>query len=484
MKKKISLTHLTITRMHMSFVLPFGYKKKELHSFARTLKKHDYIPFRLGDATNDEKYYGTQITVIDSELEQYFLPYIEHKLFPRSLKENGFHRFTQVMNREFLLELRDDQQPFTIKSTDVLLGPFGIAFLVIKVELDKKAHELSDVLDFMNHFRAVDSKLKEEQGAKITHKNEAINLSVHDFLFDYLYPYLNPYMMQDEKLSGYFGSLPYYKDERMYAAAFFFAQEGSEITEDQLYRMGSIDGRTPEGHEFISTHNPNYIKRILDKSVHDRWATDTYTVATEKAFITVTNRSPSEMQREISQFMSTHYYNCLLHYFYKIMLLRVAYEYSEINWKQDEEFVKSLIKLITLFSSMYYFQEISTRSEGKELSDLFRQSYNLDILYKDVNNSLQELYKSQENNASGKMNMLLFVLTIFTVVSGIYGMNLVIEDWKSPFAWKTATSYTFLEWISLFTAISGIALSAYMIVTTLGRLLYQKWRKRKQGSTM
>ena len=217
-------------------------------------------------------------------------------------------------------------------------------------------------------------------------------------------------------------------------------------------RMGTLDGKTPGGEKFISANNPEYIRRYLNHHLHDRWGTHSYTMVTEHAFITVTNGLPEDMYRELSQFMGTHYYNFLLHYFYKIMLLRISFEYSEITWEKDDEYVKSLIKLINLFSSWYYFQEVSTRSEGKELSKMFRDAFNIDDLFKEVNNTLHELYKSQENDASAKMNMLLFFLTVFTVVSGIYGMNLVIEDWKSPISWREVSTYTFFEWISLITA--------------------------------
>ena len=82
------------------------------------------------------------------------------------------------------------------------------------------------------------------------------------------------------------------------------------------------------------------------------------------------------------------------------------------------------------------------------------------------------------------MNMLLFILTIFTVISGIYGMNLVIEDWKSPSGWRRFSSYTFFEWISLVTALSGIGLSAYLVVTTFGKTIRSKLRRKKSNPRM
>jgi Mg2+ and Co2+ transporter CorA len=104
------------------------------------------------------------------------------------------------------------------------------------------------------------------------------------------------------------------------------------------------------------------------------------------------------------------------------------------------------------------------------------------MLFKEVNNTLNELYKSQENNASDRMNMLLFILTVFTVVSGIYGMNLVIKDWESPTGWKAFSSYTIFEWVSLITAVSGIVLSGLLIFSTVRKLVVNKIRKYRSDN--
>ncbi|NYF24075.1 hypothetical protein [Sporosarcina sp. JAI121] len=484
MNKSVSVTQLDILRSHMSFTLPLGYDNRRTDELMQTLKKNGYTYFQLGESSRDKRVYGEGITVEGKELEQYFLPHLGHKLFPAAITENGFHRFTTTIVERFEYNVGNTSLPFIIQSVDIVLAPFGIAFLTIRVQLDNVEAELSDVLGFLHHFRTVEPKLTEEKGMVISSPNNGNHLTVHNLLFERLFPFLKKFMLQNEKLNGYFGSLPYYEDERMYASAFLFSREGSLITEDQLYRMGALDGRLPNGEKFISANNPDYIRRSLDQSLHDRWAPNMYTVITEHAFITVTNSPPEDMSRQLSQFMGTHYYNFLLHYFYKIMLLRVSFEYSEIVWKKDDEYVKSLIKFITLFSSWYYFQEISTRSEGKEISRMFQRVFNIDDLFNDVSKTLQELYKSQENNASDRMNMLLFFLTIFTVISGIYGMNLVIQDWESPSGWKAISSYTVFEWISLVTALSGIGLSVYLVFTTFGKVLKNKLREKKSNSRL
>ena len=484
MPNTVLINKLEIQRSHMSFILPIGYNGRRKNEFGQTLKKNGYSYFRMDENLNEMDIYGEGIVVNGEELDQYFLSYVENKLFPKGLEEHGFHRYTAPFKESFHFKLRNTNLPFIIQSMDIILGPFGIAFLTLRVQLESEATELSDVLDFMQHFRAVESKLKEEQGAVIFSSRTGGELSVHELLFEHLCPFLKGFILHDEKLNGYFGSLPFFKDERMFTSAFLFSSEGSEITQDQLYRMGTLDGRTPTGDEFISANNPDYIQRYLNQHLHDRWAPSSYTIVTEHAYITATNCLSKDQSRELSQYMGTHYYNFLLHYYYKIMLLRISYEYSEIDWEKDDEYVKSLIKFITLFSSWYFFQEVSTRSEGKELSKMFREAFNIDNLFKEVNNTLQELYKSQENVATDRMNMLLFFLTVFTVVSGIYGMNLVIEDWKSPVSWKAISTYTFLEWLSLITALGGIGLSIYLTVTTFSKLLISKLRNKKSKSHM
>jgi len=484
MQNTIQITELNIHHSHMSFTLPLRYDSMRKDDLALVLKTNGYSFFQIDKSLSEACVNEDDISVNGKELKQYFLPYIEDKLFPASLDENGFHRFTKSIMKRFEYKLRNTNIPFVIQSVNVILGPFDIAFLTVKVQLASPETELADVLDFMHHFRAVEPQLAEEQGMVIICPENGCHLSARHLLFECLCPFLEKFILHDDKPNGHFGTLPYFEDERMYATAFLFSQHDSIITNDQLYRMGALDGRLPNGQLFISANNPGYIKRCLDQSLHDRWAPNTYTVTTEHAFITVTNCLPEDMTRELSQYTGTHYYNFLLHYFYKIMLLRVSFDYSQIEWGKDEEYVKSLIKFITLFSAGYYSQEVSTRSEGKELSHMFRQAFNIDCLYKEVNTTLHELYKSQENHASDKMNMLLFILTIFTVISGIYGMNLVIEDWKSPSGWREFSSYTFFEWISLVTALSGIGLSAYLVVTTFGKMMMSKLRRKKSNSRM
>lgn len=79
--------------------------------------------------------------------------------------------------------------------------------------------------------------------------------------------------------------------------------------------------------------------------------------------------------------------------------------------------------------------------------------------------------------------MLLFMLTVYTTISGIYGMNLVIEDWKGFADWSKVPGYSFFEWISLITALSGIGLSLALLISTGGKGLANRYRKWKRERT-
>ncbi|MGG0667183.1 hypothetical protein ABE073_01400 [Lederbergia citrisecunda] len=471
---------LQMTDAYMTFLLPFGFDQRRREETINDLESNGYTYFQIDEAVVDEDaLYGHRIEVLGKELEQYFYPYIEDKLFPCSPEKKGFHRYTAIIGKNYTMQLRDELYDFYMRSTDIILCPFGIAFLVLRIDLKDSSEDISDVLDFIQHFRAIEPNLKEDKGATIIIPQTGQTFTIHDYLFEHLCPFLKKTVLHERKLEGHFGTLPYFEDERMYVSSFLVTETDAFISEENLFRIGNLNGKDPDGMPFVSATNPDYIQQSLSESLHDRWAPHLYMIATDHNFSTVSNRPVDELTNELSQYMGTHYYNLLLHYFYKIMLLRVSFEYSEVEWKRDEFYVKSLIKLINVFSSSYYFIEISTRTGGKELSKLFRKTFRIDARFDEVNTTLQELYKSQENSNASRVNTLLFILTIFTVISGIYGMNLVIKDWEAPSGWKEYSSYTVFEWISLATAVTGIGLSVYLIISTFGRLFKQWLRKKK-----
>ena len=471
---------LELEQSYMTFLFPFSYRMKDRQNIAKKLKQDDFNFFTLTNKDFENAYYGgSSIRVQNEELDQYFLPFIEHKMFPSHISQDGFLRFSKKVEESFTQDIRNESFPFTLNSLDITLGPFGIGFITIRTEMEKTKKKICDVIDFMNHFRIMEHKIEEEKGATI--KKEAhIFKSSDEFIFNYLCPVIKEFIVHDKERAGYFGSLPFFEDERMLVSAFMITDGDGPITSDQLYRLGQLDGKNNEGRPFMSSTNSEYIEKYLEKHVHNRWAPDSYTVTSEQAQITISKKQLHKLERPLSQFMGTHYYNLLLHNFYKIMLLKLSYDYSQVQWEQDEDYVEDLIKSISLFSSHYYFGEVSSRTEGKELTRIYRDIFHITPLFSEVKQTLQELYQAQEKKSNKRLNGLIFMLTIYTVISGIYGMNLVIEDWKGKTDWSKVPGYSFFEWISLIIALSGISLAAVLLVFVSNKAVWKKFRKWKR----
>ncbi|UUZ83384.1 hypothetical protein LJK88_05665 [Paenibacillus sp. P26] len=117
------------------------------------------------------------------------------------------------------------------------------------------------------------------------------------------------------------------------------------------------------------------------------------------------------------------------------MLLKLSNRYSHVQLDQNQEEIEELIRSITTFSAKYYFLEVVSQSQGKEIFIQLRNNLGSDELFSEVKKTLSDLYKYQENFTTKRSNYLLLILTIYTVISGIYGMNQVIEDLKAPIQW-------------------------------------------------
>ncbi|MBR8644353.1 hypothetical protein KEH51_05990 [[Brevibacterium] frigoritolerans] len=90
--------------------------------------------------------------------------------------------------------------------------------------------------------------------------------------------------------------------------------------------------------------------------------------------------------------------------------------------------------------------------------------------------TLSYLYQNQDKLSGKSSNYLLQILTIYTVVSGIFGMNLYIEDWKGKLPWKAYMDYTLYEWVAVIVTTSGLIISAI-----LGFFFLKKWLQEKKA---
>ncbi len=479
---KPELKDITVRKAYATFLFPFAFQVKRQKELMKELQDDGFILFNIEDKELQDKFYGKGVEIVHEELDQYFLPYIEDKLFPSTKERRGFLRYSKEFKEELVWYRKKEKMIFHVNSMDITLCPFGIGIVTVRVELKDEIYSLSGVLDFISHFRVLEPKLKEEKDNRILAEEREM-ATTHELIMEHLFNPLKSFIIKNNKLTGYYGSLPFFEDERMLSSAFIIADDQEEITSEHLYRISRLDGKTLEGEPYISSNNIEYIEHYVKERTYYRWAPFTYQIFSENSQMTISIKDREELEQEIATFMSTHYYNLLLHYYYKIMLLRLSFEHSELTWVKDREYVKELTERISKFYSRYFFGEVSSRSEGKEISALLRKSFQLDSLFGEVSNTVNDLYRAQSNQTNARQNALLFMLTVYTVISGIYGMNLVIEDWKDLTDWSQVPGYSFFEWVALITAISGIGIAVILLFISGwsgARSKYRKWKRSRQ----
>lgn len=468
-----------VTQSYVTLMMPFAYHERKKFKLYEELKQEGYEFFTLDQLALQHRYYG-DITILHEELDQHFLPYVERRLFPKKEKPENFLRYSKAMDIAMNMSVHERTYAFHAMSVDVVLCPFQLGFLTIRLRVDQSA-SLNEAIDFIHHMRILEPKLPDEKGMRIFNEYRSFD-SVSSMVFNVLCPILHDYVNHDAVRGGYFGSLPFFEDERMFASV--YAEVDRDPSIEELYRLSQLDGLDRHGQDIVSAENKDYMKSYVAAHIGERFSPKITKLMTEHVYMSIVRPQADAAIRQSakSYFMSIEYYHLLLHYFYKVTLLKLAFQYSEISILRDQDYTEQLMEHIDQFSATYYFSEISSRSTGIELAERLKALFKINEQYDEVKSTLESLYRTQQNASEGRQNSLLFMLTIFTVISGIYGMNLVIDDWKDGFQLTEMTKYTLFEWISFFTAIIGILVSILVVVTSgyrKGEMLIRKWKRKK-----
>lgn len=98
--------------------------------------------------------------------------------------------------------------------------------------------------------------------------------------------------------------------------------------------------------------------------------------------------------------------------------------------------------------------------------------------------SLNHLFTIQEQIADMQQNELLFFLTMSTVVSGAFGMNLIIEDWKDDLSLSMFDDYSFLEWFVFVITMLSIVAVVFFTLRQFLIVLRTKQQQRKRRNAI
>ena len=472
----MSVPTLQIEKAYFTFIFPFNFKQLRREELMEKLEKIHFTFFNIEDEAQQNLFYPSGLTISHQELAHFFYPFIEEKLFPKRHSKHGLFRFSKTFDLQGILQTPNCSTQLNLNSLDVWFCPANIGMIAVRVEL-VEAMEISEVINFAHYFRMLEPQIDEEKGVKFKLQDK-IYETFFELLKSELIPFFGKYLVEYESVLQYGRDVPFFEDKRMYTTALLMTEHG-EVDDANLFRLGQIDGYDKDGQPFMSTTNNRYIQKYIEEHVHNRWSPNAYTVITNQTYMHITNASTAHKLNSIESFFSTDYYNVVIHYFYKIILLKLSYEHSEIEWEREKFIVDELIREIMNFSSHYYFDGVAVQSEGREISTMLRKQFRIAPQYTEIKDTLNELYRVIDDHASERRNKLLFILTIFTVISGIYGMNLVIKELNRGFTWDLIHDYTFFEWIALVVILFGVGLSFYLVGNFIynGMMLKRKQRK-------
>ncbi|MFJ7745056.1 hypothetical protein [Peribacillus sp. NPDC097295] len=461
-------------RSFQQFIFPFMLEEDRIEGFVKRLLKDDYVFLKIDDLDLQDDFYGDH-KVSHRNLEQYFMPNLVPVLFPNSYKKKeGMRRFSKKMDLGCTFRTPFLNTGFIINSIDIIICPFHIGMINIRVTLPERL-SYNDVLYFTDTFRVLEPITDDEKEMKVGCRNNEYDL-VKDFIFKELIPPAEKFIDHEEDHPSYFGSLPFFVDERMFALSYIALPEDRDITKTDLYRLSQLNGYDNDGEPYVGALNPKYIDRHYQERVYDRWGEETYFVTSEGHFACVT-RATGKLEAQLaSEMYGQYFYSVLIYFFYKIVLLKLAHEHSLIDVEKDQSETELLIFMITEFSAKYLFAEVNSTSTGKELFHITKEIFKIEPLYQEVKETLSYLYQNQDKLSGKSSNYLLQILTIYTVISGILGMNLHIEDLKEKLTLKDYMNYNFIEWVAVLVTISGLIISFIM-----GFLFLKSWLREQKS---
>ncbi|MFJ7977718.1 hypothetical protein ACIQZI_18805 [Peribacillus sp. NPDC096379] len=446
-----------VKKAKFQFIFPFMLEEHRIEEFVNRLIEKDFDFFDLNNAEQQQAYYG-ESHVSHRSLESFFLPNIEPILFPQTdQRRESFRRFSKRTNLTCEFSSNHLETDFIMDSIDIFICPFHIGLINIRVSLPEGL-SYSDVLFFGDRFRVLEQISNNEENAKIGCEEETYQ-QVKDFIFNKLLQDMSCYIDESKIKDTYFGSLPFFVDERMYVFGHLSITEDSELSKSNLFRAGELNGYDSSGNPYLGALNSDYIDRYYTSHVYDRWGGETYYVTSENHFVCLTKTAGDMEEELISQMHGQLYYSLLFFFYYKIVLLKLSHQHSLIDIEKDKSRTEELIVMITNFSAKFYFPEVNSTTTGREISQMTKDIFQIERLYQDVKETLYDLYQSQDKLSGKRQNALLQILTIYTVISGIFGMNLVIEDGKENFSLSKFMSYTPSELFVFFVTMSGVIIS-------------------------
>ncbi|MEK4096093.1 hypothetical protein [Bacillus sp. FSL E2-0195] len=455
------------------FIFPFSFKTGYEQNMFPFLQKNDFRPFRLDHLEDENTYYG-KFQVSHQNMEAYYLSFTNKILFPHSEHQKGLQRYSKDLNLNGHLTTNLISVPFKIHSIDVTLCPYELGFLTIRTEIKTAPNmTLSEAIEFAARFRVLETKSDTTETICIECDGKKYS-KVEKLIFGDLFHGLTDFFENKRLRSSYFQTFPFFEDQRMYVQTLLSINKESDLHIIDVYRASSLSGLSDDGKPYISANNVPYIHDYLTKHSYQRWAPNRYFIMEEHIFTCITNEGEQAVTKLASQMYGEFYYALLLNLFHKVVLLKMANAYAELNIEQDTNEIEKLIYSINSFTANYFSLELVSQSQSEDIFFRLRKLFNIEVLYTNAKQNLDSLFKYQENVASKKDSLLLLILTLYSVVGQMLGFTM-IDLLRNTDSNKISSPF---EFFALLIAISGIVISLILGIQSLYQWSVQHKRRK------
>ena len=157
--------------------------------------------------------------------------------------------------------------------------------------------------------------------------------------------------------------------------------------------------------------------------------------------------------------------------------------------------IRNTLENFLRFEHRYWFHEVSNHAQSRELFQLLRKELELDALYDEVREELQDMGNFLEVEAMRRQNETVVRLTVVTILglvgtitTGVLGMNLFAWSEQSPI-WRLMAFFSVLVptlALTLLTIVKSRRLSEWMdamaddTVSALGKAkaFWQVWMRK------
>lgn len=300
---------------------------------------------------------------------------------------------------------------------------------------------------------------------------------------------LSPLVLHHSDASGplRYRLLEYY---RMPYMVFLAMEQPERLTRADVVRLGlGTDAGSsedlPYSRSYLESFERRYCyDRYCDMS-YDASSSDVRFIATGHTLVVIGDAKDKFFMSPnggfLGRFRHQHFLLYLVAHFQKAALRmfsdRLVATVSRLDIKDAEanrifrRAIRHALENFLRFAHRYWFHEISNQAQARELFLLTRQNLDLDALYSEVREELQDMGNFLDVEAMRKQNetvVRLTVVTIFglvgTLTTGFLGMNLI--SWaEETQIWRTAAFLTILLpalAITLYTVVKSRRLSEFL----------------------